>query len=110
MPLHRSIATLALAAALSVVTFAAQAADDSKYPEWRGQWRRPQGVGTQWHPSKPLGLAQQPPATAEYQKVSEASMAGQKTGGQANDPTFTCIPPGMPRARTASFPTDIFIL
>ena len=54
MPLHRSIATLALAAALSAVTFATQAADDSKYPDWRGQWRRPQGVGIQWDPSKPL--------------------------------------------------------
>ena len=59
MPVRRSIASLALAAALSVVTIAAQALDDSKYPEWRGQWRRPQGIGIQWDPSKPRGLQQQ---------------------------------------------------
>src|SRR5262245_10593420 len=110
MPVKTSIASLALAVALTAVTFAAQAADDSKYPEWRGQWRRPQGVGIQWDPTKPLGLAQQPPLTPEYQAIFEASMADQRTGGQGNDPTYTCIPPGMPRAMTVVFPMDIIIL
>jgi len=110
MPVRRSIASLALAAALSVVTIAAQALDDSKYPEWRGQWRRPQGIGIQWDPSKPLGPAQQAPLTPEYQAVFEASLADQRAGGQGNDPTYTCIPPGMPRAMTVVFPMDIIIL
>src|SRR5436309_14282963 len=37
-------------------------------------------------------------------------MADQKAGGQGGDPTYTCIPPGMPRAMTVVFPMDIIIL
>src|SRR5262245_65991588 len=110
MPVCRSIASLALVVTLLAVTTGAQALDDSKFPDWRGQWRRPQGVGIQWDPGKPLGLAQQPPLTPEYQKIFEASMAGQRSGGQGNDPTFTCIPPGMPRAMTVVFPMDLILL
>jgi len=101
---------MALAAALIVANAAASAHDESKYPDWSGQWRRPQGVGVQWDPSKPLGPSQQPPLTAEYQKVFEASLADQKAGGQGGDPTYTCIPPGMPRAMTVVFPMEIVIL
>jgi hypothetical protein len=110
MPLRRSIATVALAAALSAIAFGAFAFDESKYPEWRGQWRRPAGVGIQWDPSKPLGPAQQAPLTSEYQAIFEASLADQRSGGQGGDPTFTCIPPGMPRAMTVVFPMEIVIL
>jgi len=108
MLLQRSLIASVLAALVGVAT--AAAADDSKYPEWRGQWRRPPGVGIQWDPTKPLGPAQQAPLTPEYQKVFEASIADQRAGGQGGDPTFTCIPPGMPRAMTVVFPMDIIIL
>jgi hypothetical protein len=110
MLFRRSATTVALAAALCAVCTDVFAADDSKYPDWRGQWRRPPGVGIQWDPTKPLGPAQQAPLTPEYQKVFEASMADQKTGGQGGDPTYTCIPPGMPRAMTVVFPMDVIIL
>ena len=110
MSFRRSIATVALAAALSAIAFGAFAFDESKYPEWRGQWRRPAGVGIQWDPSKPLGPAQQAPLTSEYQAIFEASLADQRSGGQGGDPTFTCIPPGMPRAMTVVFPMEIVIL
>ena len=110
MLFRRSATTVALAAALSAACTVAFAADDLKYPEWRGQWRRPPGIGIQWDPSKPLGPAQQAPLTPEYQKVFEASMADQKSGGQGGDPTYTCIPPGMPRAMTVVFPMDVIIL
>ena len=100
---------MALAAALIVANAAASAHDESKYPDWSGQWRRPQGVGIQWDPSKPLGPTQQAPLTPEYQKVFEASLADQAAGGQGDDPTYTCIPPGMPRAMTVVFPMEIVI-
>ena len=80
MLFRRSATTVALAAAFCTACAAAFAADDSKYPEWRGQWRRPPGVGIQWDPTKPLGPAQQAPLTPEYQKVFEASMADQRAG------------------------------
>ena len=110
MSCARLITPVALAAALVASSLAASAHDESKYPDWSGQWRRPQGVGIQWDPSKPLGPPQQAPLTAEYQKIFEASLADQKAGGQGGDPTYTCIPPGMPRAMTVVFPMDIIIL
>ena len=93
------VGAVTLAAALTAAD-AALAFDESKSPEFRGQWFRPAGVGVQWDSSKPLGRGQQAPLTPEYQKVLEASLADQAAGGQGNDPTFTCIPPGMPRAMT----------
>jgi len=42
--------------------------------------------------------------------VFEASLADQKAGGQGGDPTYTCIPPGMPRAMTVVFPMEIVVL
>jgi hypothetical protein len=102
--------SLALGVILIVATATASAHDESKYPDWSGQWRRPEGVGIQWDPSKRLGRDEQAPLTAEYQRIFEAGLADQAAGGQGNDPTYTCIPPGMPRAMTVVFPMEIVIL
>jgi hypothetical protein len=99
---------LALAVALAITAADAFAFDESKYPEWRGQWQKIGGV--QWDPSKPIGRAENPPLTPEYQARFEASLADQAAGGQGLDPTFTCIPPGMPRAMTVVFPMEIIIM
>lgn len=98
----------ALAVALSAGMSAALAFDESKYPDWKGQWIRVGGV--QWDPTKPLGRGEEPPLTAEYQAIFEAGLADQQQGGQGNDPTFTCIPPGMPRGMTVVFPMEIVIV
>jgi len=91
----------AVAAAL-LTTIGAQAFDDSKYPDLKGQWRRvavPSGHyrGVQYDPHKPAGPGQQAPLTPEYQKIFEANLADQELGGQAGDPTYRCLSPGMPR-------------
>jgi hypothetical protein len=105
---HRSaLAAVALVAGLSTMSAGARAQDLSKYPDWSGQWLRIGGV--QWDPSKPLGRGQQPPLTAEYQAIFDASLADQSSGGQGNNARFTCIPHGMPRAMTATFPFEILI-
>src|SRR5215472_7862084 len=109
MPQRGPIASLALAATLALTSVAAQAFDESKYPDFAGQWRRPPGVGIQWDPTKRLGRAQQPPLTPEYQAVFEASLADQAAGGQGNDPTYKCIPAGMPRIMTTVFPMEVVI-
>jgi len=98
----------AIAAAATCIACSAQAQDLSNYPDWSGQWKSMSGI--QWDPTKPLGRAQQPPLTPEYQARYEASLADQAAGGQGNDPTFTCIPPGMPRAMTVVFPMEIIIM
>jgi hypothetical protein len=91
----------AVAAAL-FTPIGAQAFDDSKYPDLKGQWRRvavPSGHyrGVQYDPHKPAGPGQQAPLTPEYQKIFEANLADQELGGQAGDPTYKCLSPGMPR-------------
>jgi hypothetical protein len=102
-----------ISAAALVFTFvmpiAAQALDDTKYPDMQGQWARPAGIGIQWDQTKKLGVGQQPPLTPEYQAVWEASIADQAAGGQGNDPLYRCVPVGMPRVMSAVFPMEIVI-
>jgi hypothetical protein len=86
---------------------AAIAADDAKYPNWKGQWRTvsvPTQLGfpsIQYDPRKPGGSAQQAPLTPEYQAIFEENMADQRRGSQRGDPTYNCLSPGMPRLMTA---------
>jgi hypothetical protein len=79
----------------------ARAADDAKYPNWKGQWDpinpRLVGQAIKFDPTKAWGPAQQAPLTPEYQKVHEESMADQANGGLGNYPTARCLPSGMPR-------------
>src|SRR5262245_14833564 len=103
-----AIGSVAVAAALGVAMSTAKAHDESKYPDWKGQWIRMGGI--QWDPSKALGRAEQAPLTAEYQEIFEAGLANQKAGGQGNDPTYTCIPPGMPRTMTVVYPMEILVM
>jgi hypothetical protein len=106
---HRNaMALVALVTGLSLAAAGARAQDLSKYPDWSGQWLRMGGI--QWDPSKPLGRGQQPPLTPEYQAIFDASLADQGGGGQGNNARFTCIPHGMPRAMTATFPFEIIIM
>jgi len=102
------IAAFMLTAMLVLANATARAFDEAKYPDWTGQWRRPAGVGNQWDTSKPVSK-QEAPLTAEYQAVFEANLADQAAGGQGTDPTYTCIPDGMPRAMNVIFPMEIII-
>jgi hypothetical protein len=108
MSIRDAMGAIMLAAALALPAVA-QAFDESKYPDMQAQWSRPRGVGIQWDPSKPGGRPQQPPLTAEYQAIWEASMADQANGGQGNDPLYRCFPVGMPRVMNAVFPMEIVI-
>jgi hypothetical protein len=54
-------------------------------------------------------LKQEPPLTPEYQAVFEASVADQMAGGQGNDPSYLCVPTGMPRLMLAVQPMEIVI-
>ena len=93
---------LICAFAVALMASGAQAADDAKYPNLKGQWTvivKPgvPGQRVKFDPDKPWGRGQEAPLTAEYQKVHEESMADQATGGLGNYPTATCHPGGMPR-------------
>ena len=88
--------------AAALLASGAQAADDAKYPNFKGQWTvilKPglEGQRVKFDPNKPWGRGQEAPLTPEYQKVHEQSMADQAKGGLGNYPTATCHPGGMPR-------------
>ncbi len=97
--------------AMSVAMISAAVAfDETKYPDWSGQWLRPPGVGFVWDPTKPPGLGQQAPLTPEYQAVLAASLADQAAGGQGGDKLVTCISNGMPRMMTVAWPIEFVIM
>ena len=98
------IATLTLAAGLSLLVGAAQAFDESKYPDWKGKWQRPVGERPVW--VKPPDKA---PLTAEYQAIFDWDVADQKAGGHDTEPSWMCLPPGMPRAMNVFEPMEIVI-
>jgi hypothetical protein len=95
-------AAVALTIALTMSVGGVQAADNAKYPNWKGQWIPviAPGVGGQaikFDPTRPEGPGQQAPLTPEYQKILEGSLADQANGGLGNDPTAQCYAAGMPR-------------
>jgi hypothetical protein len=102
---------LAVAIALVAVSFAmplAQAHDETKYPDLRGQWSRGKG-GAQWDQSKPGGLRQEVPLTPEYQAIYEANLASQASGGEGYNPQAVCMPSGMPRMMIAYEPLEVIV-
>jgi hypothetical protein len=103
------IRSFMLAAGLAFAA-SAFAFDDGQYPDFSGQWRKPPRLGNQWDPNKPLGRAQNPPLTAEYQAIFDASLADQAAGGQGEDVRITCQPGGMPRMMTAVRPFEFVVL
>jgi len=105
-----SLAALVVAAQLALMVGIAAAFDESKYPDWSGQWRRPSGVGTQWDQAKRPGLPQQAPLIPEYQARLEASIADQARGGQGDDARVSCITAGMPRIMTGTRPFELVVL
>jgi hypothetical protein len=108
--LHQvSLSAMTVAGALVLSIAGVLAHDESKYPDWKGQWRRVPGTGIIWDETKPRGLAQQPPLTPEYQAIWEASIADQAAGGQGGDTRVTCVSNGMPRLMTIVRPLAFFI-
>ncbi len=105
---HRcSLGVAALAAILCVAIASARADEAKKFPNWEGLWKRGSPVGV-WDPTKPGGLAQQPPLTPEYQKIFESNLAKGKAG-VVFDIKGTCGPVGMPRLMILYEPMEIVI-
>jgi len=58
------IAAITLASGLCMLAAAAQAFDESKYPDWKGKWQRPQGERPVW-----VRAGDKAPLTPEYQAI-----------------------------------------
>jgi len=79
----------------------APALNETKYPDWRGQWVRADGAeAAPWDASKPWGLGQQPPLIPEYQALFEANLKQLAAGVKASDSTARWIP-ARPRSMMA---------
>jgi hypothetical protein len=93
------IGAMAVGLALAATSGAAQAFDETKYPDLRGEW---QGTGgNKWPTPAPL--------KAEYQAIFEANLKDQQDGGPGDTPTIACLPPGMPRQMNVYDPMQIVI-
>jgi hypothetical protein len=108
---RQSIYSIALATALLTTLAGAQAHDESKYPDWSGQWvKAPDGGPPRYDPSKPDGRGQQAPLKEKYRRMHEASMADQAAGGQGlYISSVKCIPMGMPFQMSIVFPFELVI-
>jgi hypothetical protein len=83
-----SIGAIALLSALGLTMASAFAWDDSKYPDFRGQWHPIGGPGRWARDAKP-------PLTPEYQAIFDQI---KPAGGQGtSNMTYLCWSPGMPR-------------
>jgi hypothetical protein len=103
------IFAILFAAVLPMAPMTASAFDESKYPDFQGQWKRKLGTVNSWDESKRPGRPQDPPLIPEYRQRWEASMADQAAGGQGLDTRVTCISNGMPRMMTILRQLEIFI-
>ena len=85
MPYLSSVGAIALAAALPLICGDAQAFDEAKYLNLKGQWRRVEpGDPVRFDPTKPAGLGQQAPFTVEYQVLFEAGLADMREAGRGS--------------------------
>jgi hypothetical protein len=105
MLFHRpgsSLAQVAIVAATLLTTVAAaRAFDETKFPDFKGQWHRT---------TPPRWLdASKAPLTPEYRAIFEANVKDQAEGGQGETPTYTCLSPGMPRVMNAYEPFEMVV-
>jgi hypothetical protein len=73
-----------------------------------GIWINQGGIG--WTPGVPPGAAQKPPLTPAYAKRFQQHLANAAAGKPTGDEvTAACLPPGMPRIMTMTYPMEITI-
>jgi hypothetical protein len=109
MAFRSIIGRTATAMAVFVAPVAAQQMfDESKYPAFEGQWIRT-GAIERYDQTKPPGRGQEAPLTPEYQAIFEANLADVAKGGFGDDPVYSCILEGMPRAMNLILPMEIVI-
>jgi len=97
------IGAITVSAALLLPLVGAQAFDESKYLNWKGMWDRG-GIPPRW-----VQAGQKAPLTPEYQVLFDKNTADQKAGGHGMEPSWMCLPPGMPRIMNVFEPMEVII-
>jgi hypothetical protein len=70
-----------------------------------GMWEQKQGAG--WVPNVEAGHGQNPPMTPEYRKIWEGLLNDLEAGTPSNNPPADCLPQGMPRIMSMTFPMEV---
>ena len=73
--------------------------------DFTGIWINQGGIG--WTPGVPPGARQNPPLTPAYAKMFQQHLANASAGKPTGDITASCLPPGMPRIMTMTYPMEI---
>lgn len=98
-------ATSAPAAARTMAGFVPVPYRPATRRDFTGLWENRGGIG--WQQGIPPGRGQNPPLTPEYQRIFEHHMANAEAGHPTGDPTAGCLPQGMPRIMTMTYPMEI---
>lgn len=75
--------------------------------DFTGLWENRGGIG--WQQGIPPGRGQNPPLTPAYQAIFERHLANAAAGHPTGDPTAGCLPQGMPRIMTMTYPMEIMM-
>jgi hypothetical protein len=103
LPLLLALAAFAAAPALAQPKAPAQ----GDLPNWNGIWER---VGSiTWEPNGRPGVPETPPFTPEFAEKYRKTTESARNGHPVADPTSTCLPPGMPRIMTMSYPMEVLM-
>jgi hypothetical protein len=94
-------------AALPCAPMAQPRAATGEPPNWTGIWER---VGSiTWEPNGRPGVPENPPFTPEYAEKYRRTTDAARQGHPVADPTSRCLPPGMPRIMTMSYPMELLM-
>lgn len=102
--MHRSglVPGLILIALCSGMAAECAKAEDSKYPDMKGQWIR--NFVPVWSARN-----EKPPLTPEYMKIFEDNLAVMADGDPGNVPSTYCVPQGMPMMMNAYDPMELIV-
>ena len=100
-------ATAAPAAARAAAGFVPKAYVPKSKRDFNGLWENRGGIG--WQQGIPPGKGQNAPLTPEYQKIFDRHQANAAIGKPTGDPTAACLPQGMPRIMTMTYPMEVLM-
>jgi len=107
LPLLLALAACAARPALAQAPDPSKAPPARDLPNWDGIWER---VGSiTWEPNGRPGVPENPPFTPEYAEKYRKTTEAAREGHPVQDPTSRCLPPGMPRIMTMSYPMEILM-
>jgi hypothetical protein len=73
--------------------------------DFQGLWKNTGGIT--WVPKQPQGVVTPAPLTPAYEKMFKKFVADAEAGKPSGDVTASCLPQGMPRIMTMTYPMEI---